>query len=146
METVLNVLHVLTAVFIVGPMAVLPMTAMRAVRAGDGAQVQVLARSTFIFGLASILVVVLGFGVMGMSKHPISITTPWILISLILWIVALALTLLAVVPALRSAGEHLASADPASRLGGADYKRIAIASGVTTLLLIVVVVLMVAKP
>ncbi len=144
METVLNVLHVLTAVFIVGPMAVVPMTAMRAVRAGDGAQVQVLARSTFIFGLASIVVVLFGFGVMGMQH--ISMTTPWILISLILWIVALALTLLAVVPALRSAGEHLASADPAARLGGADYKRIAVTSGVTTLLLIVVVVLMVAKP
>ena len=38
METVLNVLHVLAAVFIIGPMAILPMTAMRAIRGGDGAQ------------------------------------------------------------------------------------------------------------
>jgi 2-oxoglutarate dehydrogenase complex dehydrogenase (E1) component-like enzyme len=32
MGTVLNVLHVVTAVFLVGPMAILPMTALRAVR------------------------------------------------------------------------------------------------------------------
>ncbi|MGI8434918.1 MAG: DUF2269 family protein [Nocardioidaceae bacterium] len=141
METILNVLHVLGAVFLVGPMAVLPMSAMRAIRTGDRSQVATLARSTNVFSLASLVVVVLGFGLLGMSdpKYDLSITTPWVLISLIAYLVALALNLLVVVPALRHAGEE----EPGSADG---YLRVAMGSGVVSVLLIVVVVLMVAKP
>lgn len=154
MHTFLDVLHVVTAVFIVGPMAILPMTAMRAARAGHAGQVLTLARSTLIFSLASLVVVVFGFGVMGTSRAPyqVSVSTPWILISLILYVAALALSVFAVVPAMRSAGEHLraagsdASGSGAAVLSPADYRRIAMTSGVVALLLVVVVVLMVAKP
>lgn len=146
METVLNVLHVLTAVFIVGPMALLPMTAMRAIRGGDGAQVTSLAQSTNVLSLASLIVVFFGFGLMSLDKEvKLSITTPWILSSLILYVVALALSVAVVVPAMRTAGEHL-TADAPSAEGGNDYKRIAMTSGVVSLLLIAVVVLMVARP
>lgn len=101
MDTVLNVLHVVTAVFIIGPMAILPMTGMRAVRAGQGAQVATLAKSTFVFSLLSLLVVFFGFGVMGMADDEwnLSISTPWILYSIILYLVALVLNLAMVVPA-----------------------------------------------
>lgn len=146
METVLNVLHVLTAVFIVGPMALLPMTAMRAIRGGDGAQVTSLAQSTNVLSLASLIVVFFGFGLMSLDKEvKLSITTPWILSSLILYVVALALSVAVVVPAMRTAGEHLTADAPAAE-GGNDYKRIAMTSGVVSLLLMVVVVLMVARP
>ncbi|MDN2783585.1 hypothetical protein PAI99_08730, partial [Campylobacter jejuni] len=64
METLFAVLHVVSAVFIVGPMAILPMTAMRAVRAGNAEQGQVLAKSTNLISLLSLLVVFFGFGVM----------------------------------------------------------------------------------
>jgi len=83
MEAILSALHVVGAVFIVGPMAILPMTAMRAVRAGQGAQVAVLARSTFVFTLLSLVVALLGFGVVGVSTHGTTISTPWVLISII---------------------------------------------------------------
>lgn len=146
METVLNVLHVLTAVFIVGPMALLPMTAMRAIRGGDGAQVTSLAQSTNVLSLASLIVVFFGFGLMSLDKEvKLSITTPWILSSLILYVVALALSVAVVVPAMRTAGEHLTADAPAAE-GGNDYKRIAMTSGVVSLLLMAVVVLMVARP
>lgn len=146
METVLNVLHVLTAVFIVGPMALLPMTAMRAIRGGDGAQVTSLAQSTNVLSLASLIVVFFGFGLMSLDKEvKLSITTPWILSSLILYVVALALSVAVVVPAMRTAGEHLTADAPAAE-GGNDYKRIAMTSGVVSLLLMSVVVLMVARP
>ena len=56
METLFATLHVVAAVFIVGPLAILPMTAMRAIRAGQGQQVDVLARSTFLLSLLSLLV------------------------------------------------------------------------------------------
>ena len=142
METLFAVLHVVTAVFIVGPMAILPMTAMRAVRAGDARQVETLAKSTNLLSLLSLLVVLFGFGVMGLAdkKYDLSVTTPWILWSIILYVVALGLTLFVVVPAMRRAGEALRDGT-ASR-----YPQIAAGSGVASLLLLAVVVLMVWKP
>jgi uncharacterized membrane protein len=147
MNTVLVTLHVVAAVFIIGPMAILPQTALRAVRAGQGGTVETLARSTMVFSLISLLVAILGFGALATAdkKDNLTIATPWVLISLILYVVAVALSLLAVVPALRSAGEHLS--DPSSQsLQSPDYKRIAVGSGVVALLLVVVVVLMVWRP
>ena len=55
------------------------------------------------------------------------------------------LLLIAVVPALRSAAEHLVDAG-AENLKPPDYRRIAVGSGVTSLLLVIVVVLMSWKP
>lgn len=147
MNTFLVILHVVAAVFIVGPMAILPQTAMRAVRAKQGKMVQVLARSTMLFTLVSLVVAVLGFGALATAddRENLSITTPWVLISLIAYILAFALSLVAVVPALRSAAEHLLN--PATEdLQTPDYRRIAMGSGVVALLLLVVVVLMVWQP
>lgn len=147
MYTFMNVLHVVAAVFLIGPMVMLPMGAMKSVRMGDGAAVLGAAKSTMIFSLASILVALFGFGVLGLAPKSwnLSVSTPWVLISLILYVVALALSLVAVVPALRSAGEHLAGPD-AVGVRRADYQRIVVAAGVVTLLLVAVVVLMVARP
>lgn len=142
METTFAVLHVVAAVFIIGPMAILPMTAMRAVRSGNSSQVATLAKSTSILTWLSILVVVFGFGVMGMSEWDISITTPWILWSLILWVVAAVLTMAVVVPSMKKAAAAL-EADSSST---ARYPAIAAASGVASILLVVVVILMVWKP
>lgn len=144
MDTVLNVLHVLTAVFLVGPMAILPMTALRAVRAGNGPMVELLARSTWVFSLASVLVAVLGFGVVGVAdeRFGLSVTTGWVLSSIVLYLVALALSLALVVPALRTAAARLADGTGADAL----YGRIAAGSGIVSLLLVAVTVLMVWKP
>jgi uncharacterized membrane protein len=148
METVLNILHVVTAVFIVGPMAILPMTAMRAIRAGNGSQVEVLAKSTNIFSLLSLVVVVFGFGVMGTAdpKFNLSITTPWILWSIILYVIALGLSLFLVVPTMRKAAEALAGTGGLAGGSAPRYPAIAAGSGVASLLLVIVVVLMVWKP
>jgi uncharacterized membrane protein len=145
METVVFALHVVAAVFIVGPMAILPMTAMRAVRSGQGGQVAVLAQSTFVFSLLSLLVAVLGFGVLGLNEEGTTISTPWVLSSIILYVVALALNLIAVVPALRSAAEHLQDS-ATQELQKPDYRRITIGSGVVTVLLVVITVLMAWHP
>ncbi|WP_437584348.1 DUF2269 family protein [Paramicrobacterium sp. CJ85] len=142
METLFSVLHVVAAVFIVGPMAILPMTAMRAVRAGNGSQVAVLAKSTMIFSWLSVLVVVFGFGIMGMSEYDISISTPWILWSLVLWAAATIINLVLVVPSMRKAAAALSDGSAE----GSGYPAIAAGSGISTILLIAVVVLMVWKP
>ncbi len=163
METVLNVLHVVAAVFIVGPMAILPMTGLRAIRAGEGGQVATLAKSTNVFTLLSLVVVFFGFGVMGMAdkKDNLSFATPWILISIILYVIALVISLTMVVPGLRAAAERLqvtsaattggagapvAAAEDSGKEHGKEYGRIAAGSGLATLLLLVVVVLMVWRP
>jgi uncharacterized membrane protein len=146
MDTVLSILHVVTSVFIVGPMAILPMTAMRALRAGQAGPVLSLAKSTAIFSYASLLVVVFGFGVMGMAdpQYDLSITTPWVMISLILYVVALVLNLSVVLPKLRQAAQQLQNGSVT--IGGTSYTLIAISSGIVSLLLVAVVVLMVWKP
>lgn len=147
MYTVMLVLHVVTAVFLVGPMAVIPMNAMRSLRAANAEAVLSAARSTMIFSLGSLLVFILGFGLVGVAPKEwgLSIGTPWLLISIVLYAVAAALNLLAVVPALRSAGEHLQDPEPGP-VRGNDYRRIAVVSGVVSLLLIAVTVLMVTRP
>ena len=147
METLFAVLHVVSAVFIVGPMAILPMTAMRAVRAGNAGQVEVLAKSTNLISLLSLLVVFFGFGVMGLAdkKYDLSVTTPWILWSIILYVVALGLTLFLVVPTMRRAAEAIRGAEN-SEAATSKYPAIAAGSGVASLLLVAVVVLMVWKP
>lgn len=143
METLLNVLHVVTAVFLVGPMAVLPMTALRSLRAGHADQVALLARSTVVYSIGSVVVALLGFALLGMTgdSHGTSVSTPWVLWSVIAYLVALGLTLFVVAPAMRTAADAIrAGTAPTS------YGKVAAPSGVASLLLIVVVVLMVWKP
>ncbi|WP_111720989.1 DUF2269 family protein [Homoserinimonas sp. OAct 916] len=113
MDTIMVTLHVVAAVFIIGPMAILPMTGMRAIKAGQGGQVAVLAKSTLIFSLLSLLVIIFGFGIIGMRSMPITLW--WILLSLVLYAIALILTLVVVVPALRRASRRLSPALPPER-------------------------------
>ena len=158
----MNILHVVTAVFIVGPMAILPMTGMRAIRAGNAGQVLTLAKSTFVLSLASLVVVIFGFGAMGLAdaRFNLSVTTPWILISIVLYIIALVISLAMVVPIMRRAGHRLqesgsssndaatASAERSSTSGSSmsEYALIGMSSGISAVLLLVIVILMVWKP
>jgi uncharacterized membrane protein len=152
MSTMLNILHVVGAVFIVGPMAILPMSAMRALRANNLSEVATLAKSTRIFSLASLIVAVLGFGAVGVSDPTdhFSFTTPWILTSVIVYMIALLLSLFQVVPAMgRASSEITASSsapDSSATASNNGYKAIAAGSGIVSILLVIVVVLMVWKP
>ena len=151
MDTLFSVLHVVGAVFIVGPMAILPMSAMRAIRAGNGAQVATLAKSTRIFSLLSLIVFVLGFALVGIAdpKYNLSVTTPWVLASIILYVVAIVVSLAVVVPAMNRAAagtETTAVAGEAGATVKSGYAAISAGSGIVSLLLVAVVVLMVWKP
>jgi hypothetical protein len=74
------------------------------------------------------------------KKYDLSILTPWILWSIILYVIALGLTLFLVVPTMRRAGEAIRAGE------ASKYPAIAAGSGVASLLLVAVVVLMVWKP
>ncbi|MGN6742253.1 MAG: DUF2269 family protein [Amnibacterium sp.] len=141
--TVLLALHVVAAVFLVGPMAILPMSGLRAIRSGQAGQVMTLARSTNLLSILSVIVVILGFALMGLApaKDHLTIVTPWILISLLCWAAAAALDLWLVVPTLRRAAEALEGGET-----GARYPAVAAGSGIAALLLVAVVVLMVVRP
>lgn len=144
MHTVLTILHVATAVFIVGPMAVIPMTGLRALRSGQATQARSLVRSTALFSWLSLIVFVLGFGVMGAAStgRGLSVTTPWILWSIILYLVGFLLAVIVVVPQMRKAAAGAVEAG--TRPEG--YGAIAGSSGIVSLLMLAVVVLMVWHP
>ena len=152
MDTLFSVLHVVGAVFIVGPMSILPMTALRALRAGNGPQVSTLAKSTALFTYLSLIVFILGFALVGMAdpKYHLSVTTPWVLWSIIAYALAIILSLALVVPALRRAAGRAADRSTARTAPAsptpAGYAIISAGSGAVSLLLLLVVVLMVWKP
>ena len=77
-----------------------------------------------LFGFGSILVFLLGFGVVSAKSEDFSLGDPWIVISMTLYIVALVLTLLVLVPDLRRAGklieQGVLDATPAKRQVAAD--------------------------
>ena len=152
MFKLMTALHLIFAVFVIGPMAILPMTALRSLRAGSASSVESLSRSTFIYSLVSLGTVVFGFGALGSAPKEwnLSFSDTWVWLSLVLYAAATLLTLFMVVPDMRTAGEALAAGDgdPQARTGpgSAEYRRIAIGNGVASLLLVVVVVLMVTRP
>jgi len=150
MHILFNTLHIVTAVFIVGPMAILPMTAMRSIRAGEAGQVATLAKSVNLFTLLSIIVAFFGFGALGVAdpEEGFSFGSTWVLLSILFYAIALAVNLFVVVPAMRQAAEAITvaagAAGPDTKVAG--YSRVAMGSGISSLMLVIVVVLMVWKP
>lgn len=139
MDNLLSILHVVGAVFIIGPLAIMPITALRTLRTADTPRGAASAKSIRLFSYLSLIVVITGFGVMGMAdpKYDLSITTPWVLASLVLYAVALLTTLAVTVPAL----QHT---DGTAR--AFTYTRAAASSGTAALCLTAIVVLMAWKP
>ena len=152
MDTLFAVLHVVSAVFIVGPMAILPMTAMRAARARNGGQVMSLARATSTFSLLSLVVFALGFALLGVSdpKDHFSFASAWIIWSMILYVAALAVNLVVTVPAMKRVSRSVSAFTATAVAGSGEkplgYGAIAGGSGIASLLLVAIVVLMVWKP
>lgn len=145
MDKLILVLHVAAAVFIVGPMAILPHTGLRALRGGDPKQVTGLARSVNVFSYLSLIVFILGFAALGLapaSDH-ISFTTTWIWLSVVLYAIAFVLSAFVVVPRMRAGATEL-EASPGVKPKA--YGAVVSSAGITTLLLVVVVVLMVWHP
>jgi len=143
METLFAVLHVVAAIFIIGPMAVLPMVGLRSLRQGNSAQLALLARATGIFGWLSLVVALLGFGLVAFvdPEDKLTYTTPWLLTSIILYAVAITVTLSGVEPLMKKAAARLADGKLAM-----EYRPIVALSGLSALLLVAVVVLMVWRP
>lgn len=141
MRTILLTLHVLLAIFLVGPLVAAVNQGARGLRDGDAGGLRVLARTTTIYGWASLLVGVLGAGLIR-SEWGNEIGDGWLLGSILLWLLATGLVLAVVAPLLRRAVRTAAD-------GGATraaVPRVAAAGGVASLCYVVIAVLMVWQP
>lgn len=141
---VVLILHLLGAIFLIGPLAVAAVTAPRMARAGRSDALQAANRTTLYYGVASIVVVALGALMVGLGDTGESweMSQLWISASYAMWILALVLTFGLVVPAQRAALKALAAGDSAKDTVG----RMAAGGGLAMLAWTVIVVLMVTKP
>lgn len=141
---VVLVLHLLTALFVVGPLAVAAVTSPRLAKAGQVEALRSAARTTRLYALASLVVVLLGTAMIGLGDtgQAWEISQLWVSASYALWIVAVALTLGLVVPAQQQAVKALEAGADAGGTAG----RMAAGGGLAMLAWAAIVVLMVTKP
>ncbi len=142
-------LHVLAAVFAIGPLVHAATTAARGIRQGDAAATASSARVLRIYSYASVVVVLLGFALMSSTsdythKRTADIGDTWIWLSLVLWAGAIALVFAVVLPALRQAGELIAGGGSGN--AGSLVGRVAAAGGVVGLIFAAIIFLMVYRP
>ncbi|WP_051571391.1 DUF2269 family protein [Cryptosporangium arvum] len=105
-------LHVLSAVFLIGPMAIAPMMGMRAIRKHDARGVHEAARTTTLYTLLSLVVAALGFVLIGVSNGRWSFGDAWVTISITLYVIALLLGIGVVAPGLTGAARLLDASTP----------------------------------
>jgi uncharacterized membrane protein YiaA len=137
--------HLVLAVFAVGPLVHAAMTAGRGIRKGDGAATASASRVLRIYAYVSVLVIAAGGALTSQKedgKKLAEMSNTWIWLSLVLWLVAVALVLGVLVPTLNKATKQIAAQESVVALTG----RVAAAGGIVALLFVVIVVLMAYKP
>ena len=137
--------HLVLAVFTIGPLVHAATTAGRGIRTGDGGATASASRVLRIYAYVSVLVIVAGMALMSQKQrghHLGEIGDTWIWLSLLLWLVAVALVLGLIVPTLDKATKQIAAQESVVALTA----RVAASGGVVAILFVVVVVLMVYKP
>lgn len=145
----LLVLHLLTVAFLVGPTAIASVTSARHARAGRADALRDAARTTRLYGLATLATVLLGTGLVGLGNvgDQWSYSQVWISASFVLWVVASGLTLSVVVPAQAAAADAIdAGQDASGPVISGLARRMAAAGGLATLAWSAIIVLMVVKP
>jgi hypothetical protein len=148
MFKILLALHLLFAVFAIGPLVHAATTAARGVRKGDGAATAYSARMLKIYSYASVLVILVGFGLMSAKapwnpkQHVAEFSDVWVWLSVLLWLAAVALVLAVIVPSLEKATQLIAQQQSVVALTG----RVAAAGGIVGLIFAAVVFLMVYQP
>lgn len=164
MLKLLLLLHLLTAIFAIGPLVHAVTTASRGLRQADAPALASSARMAKIYSMASVLVVIFGFGLMSQKSHGKQLGSfgdTWIWLSLVLWVIAVVVTFVVIVPALERAAETITQAGGSStdeQPGGtrtetnvaaslkAQTARVAASGGVVGVIFAAIVVLMVYRP
>ncbi|MFL6129819.1 MAG: DUF2269 family protein [Mycobacteriales bacterium] len=141
MRTVLLTLHVVLAIFLIGPLVSAANQGPRALTAGDAGGLRLLARVVTVNGWASIAVGVVGFGLV-QRQYGDELTDPWLLVSILLFVLATLLVVLLLAPLLRAATAQAAGGGSTGHLAG----RVGAVAGVSSLCYLVIAVLMVWQP
>jgi hypothetical protein len=145
---VLLALHLLFAIFAIGPLVHAATTAGRGVRRKDGIAALAAARTLRVYAYASVLVVLVGFALMSLTdpdhngQHVGQFTQTWIWLSTVLWAAAIVLVLLVLVPTLQQVGELIGRQQPVAALTA----RVAATGGIVGLIFAGIVFLMVYQP
>jgi uncharacterized membrane protein len=151
------VIHVVLAIFLIGPLVAAANQVARELRGGSAGTVRLLTRTVTIYGWASLLVGIVGFGLV---RDRFSFSDGWLIASIVLFVVASVLVLALLVPTLRRAtsGARTGSttgtaADTAAATAGdtaadtaALAPRAAALAGVASLCYVAIAVLMTWKP
>lgn len=138
-------LHLLFAIFAIGPLVHAATTAARGVRQRDAKATAYTARMARIYAYVSVLVVVFGFGLMASKQdgqQVAKVSETWIWLSALLWLIAVALVLAVVVPTLDKATALISKQESPASLTG----RVAAAGSVVGIVFTVIVFLMVYRP
>ena len=132
----LLVVHVVLAIFLIGPLVAAANQAARVLRGGGAEALGLLSRTVTRYGWASLLVAVFGFGLV---RDDVSFSDGWLIGSVVLFVVATVLVLGLLAPMLRGApdrrGETAALAPRAAAVGG-----------IASLCYVVIAILMVWRP
>lgn len=136
----LLLLHILAVIVAFGPAFAIPVMNVRARKVGGGAP-EVLAslvqgNTLKIYGPATVLVGVLGCGLVGMSEKAWTFSQAWVSVALLLWIFVLALQFGLLAPAEKKAAAGDESA----------VKLQSMFTGIQHILLLALLVVMIWKP
>jgi hypothetical protein len=145
MLKIMLALHLLVAIFAVGPLVHAATTAARGVRHGDAAATAYSARMSRLYANASVLDVILGFGLMASKRngHAVAkISETWIWLSAVLWLIAVALVQAVIAPTLDKATALIGKQESAAAL----TPRVAATGGVVGIVFAAIVFLMVYRP
>jgi hypothetical protein len=99
-------LHVLSAVLLIGPFALAPFLGNRAIRRHGADDTRDAARFMARFAVGSLIVALLGIGALSTSQK-YSFRTPWVIISLTLYVIAMGVATGYTAPAIRRAADML---------------------------------------
>ena len=138
-------LHLLFAIFAVGPLVHAATTAGRGVRRGDGAATAASARMLRIYAYVSVVVVLAGGALMSQKedgKKVGEIGDTWIWLSIVLWAVAVAIVLLVTVPNLNKVTAAIERQESVV----SKTAIVAASGGVVGIIFAVIVFLMAYKP
>ncbi len=141
------VIHVVLAIFLVGPLVAAANQLPRALRGGSGDSVRLLSRAVTVYGWASLLVAVVGFGLV---RDEFSFSDGWLIASIALFVVASVLVLGLLVPMLRGATPATSATGSTSGTSAAGTSalapRAAATAGIASLCYVAIAVLMTWKP
>ena len=141
MRTLVLTVHVVAAIFLIGPLVSAANQGPRALMDGDAGALRVLARIMTAYGWGSLAVAVIGFGLV-QRRFGNEITDTWLVVSILLFVIATVLVVVVLAPLLRSATGRAAAGEPTAGLAG----RVGALAGASSLCYVVIAVLMVWKP